>query len=71
MTRLKDISVRVEPAAGMAPATAGMTPDTAGLVAAGGLGGGVAAILTELVTLLERLADSGDRRRRSTCAACP
>ncbi|MGD0504632.1 MAG: hydrogenase expression/formation C-terminal domain-containing protein [Steroidobacteraceae bacterium] len=52
MTRLKDISVRVEPGAGIAPITAGM-------VAAGGLGGGVAAILAELVTLLERLADSG------------
>lgn len=51
MTRLKDISVRVEPGAGIAPITAGM-------VAAGGLGGGVAAILTELVTLLERLAES-------------
>jgi hydrogenase-1 operon protein HyaF len=66
VTRLKDISVRVEPAAGMtpatagmAPATAGMAPATAGTVAAGGLGGGVAAILTELVTLLERLADVG------------
>jgi hydrogenase-1 operon protein HyaF len=52
LTRLKDISVRVEPGAGIAPITTGM-------VAAGGLGGGVAAILTELVTLLERLADSG------------
>lgn len=52
MTRLKDISVRVEPGAGIAPHSAGM-------VAAGGLGGGVPAILTELVTLLERLADLG------------
>jgi len=52
LTRLKDISVRVEPANG------GISPVAAGAIATGGLGGGVAAILTELVTLLERLAES-------------
>lgn len=57
LTRLEDISVRVEPAnGGISPVAAGAV--TAGAVAAGGLGGGVAAILTELVTLLERLAES-------------
>ena len=49
---LKDILIRVEPAAGAAPSIA-TDP-----VAAGGLGGGVAAILTELATLLEHLARS-------------
>ena len=43
MTRLSDIAIRVEPGMAGAPAVTG------------GLGGGVAAILTELVTLLERL----------------
>ncbi len=52
LSRLKDISVRVEPANG------GISPVAAGAIAAGGLGGGVAAILTELVALLERLAES-------------
>jgi len=46
MSRLSDIPIRIEPSAGIEiPAIVG------------GLGGGVAAILTELVTLLERLAD--------------
>ena len=48
MTRLSDIAIRVEPGMAGAPAVTG------------GLGGGVAAILTELVT---------ERRQRSTCAA--
>jgi hydrogenase-1 operon protein HyaF len=48
MSRLTDIPVRIEPSA---PIEAPM--------AAGGLGGGVAAILSELVGLLERLADGG------------
>ena len=49
MSRLADIGIRVEPGIVGAPAVA----------AAGfGLGGGLAAILSELVTLLERLADA-------------
>ncbi|MEP6884839.1 MAG: hydrogenase expression/formation C-terminal domain-containing protein [Gammaproteobacteria bacterium] len=44
MSRLADIGVRVE----------GPTPET---IAAGGLGGGVSAVLSELVALLERLAE--------------
>jgi len=48
MSRLTDIPVRIEPSA----------PIEAPRVA-GGLGGGVAAILSELVGLLERLADGG------------
>ena len=47
MTRLTDIPVRVELAARSEPL----------LSEAGGLGGGVEAILSELVSLLERLAD--------------
>jgi HupH hydrogenase expression protein len=47
MTRLTEIPVRVEPAARSEPV----------LSEAGGLGGGVEAILSELVSLLERLAD--------------
>jgi hydrogenase-1 operon protein HyaF len=47
MSRLSDIAIRVEPGmVGAPPAVAG------------GLGGGVAAILTELVSLLDRLTDS-------------
>lgn len=45
MSRLTDIPIRIEPSARIEPPAI-----------AGGLGGGVAAILTELVTLLERLA---------------
>jgi hydrogenase-1 operon protein HyaF len=46
MSRLTDIPIRIEPSAGIqVPAIVG------------GLGGGVAAILTELVALLEELAD--------------
>jgi len=47
VSRLTDIAIRVE------PKILGSPP-----VMAGGLGGGIAAILTELVTLLERLADA-------------
>ena len=47
MTRLTEIPVRVEPVARSEPL----------LSEAGGLGGGVEAILSELVSLLERLAD--------------
>jgi HupH hydrogenase expression protein len=47
MTRLTEIPVRVEPAPRSEPL----------LSEAGGLGGGVEAILSELVSLLERLAD--------------
>jgi hydrogenase-1 operon protein HyaF len=47
LSRLSDIAIRVEPGmVGAPPAVAG------------GLGGGVAAILTELVTLLDRLTES-------------
>jgi hydrogenase-1 operon protein HyaF len=46
MSRLTDIPVRIEPSARI---------ETPAVV--GGLGGGVAAILSELVTLLERLVD--------------
>jgi hydrogenase-1 operon protein HyaF len=46
MSRLTDIPVRVEPSARI---------ETPAVV--GGLGGGVAAILSELATLLERLAN--------------
>jgi hydrogenase-1 operon protein HyaF len=47
LRRLTEIPVRVEPAARSEPV----------LSEAGGLGGGVEAILSELVSLLERLAD--------------
>jgi hypothetical protein len=50
MTRLSDIGVRIE----------GTNPLSAAPQRVGGLGGGVAAILTELATRLERLAASGD-----------
>jgi hydrogenase-1 operon protein HyaF len=46
MSRLTDIPIRTEPSARI---------ETPAVV--GGLGGGVAAILSELVTLLERLVD--------------
>ena len=46
MSRLTEIPIRVEPLANTEPPAA-----------SGGLGGGVAAILSELVSLLERLAD--------------
>jgi HupH hydrogenase expression protein len=46
MSRLTEIPIRIEPAARIA------TP-----AVVGGLGGGVAAILSELVTLLERLVN--------------
>jgi hydrogenase-1 operon protein HyaF len=46
MSRLAEIPIRIEPSA---PAER----------AAGGLGGGVAAVLSELATLLERLARGG------------
>ncbi len=48
MSRLAQIPIRIEPA---------RIKSTA---AVGGLGGGVAAILSELVTLLERLAETGE-----------
>jgi HupH hydrogenase expression protein len=47
LTRLTEIPVRVEPAARSEPV----------LSEVGGLGGGVEAILSELVSLLERLAE--------------
>jgi len=48
MSRLTQIPIRIEPSARI------QTP------VAGGLGGGVAAILSELVSLLERLANGGE-----------
>ena len=50
MIRLSDIAVRIE----------GTIPPAAGPERSGGRGGGVAAILTELATRLECLADNGD-----------
>ncbi len=47
LNRLSDIAIRVEPVIVAAPPAID-----------GGLGGGVAAILTELVTLLDRLTES-------------
>ena len=52
LTRLEDISIRVEAAAS---AELPVPPDRA---AAGGLGGGIAALLSVLATLLEQLAQS-------------
>jgi hydrogenase-1 operon protein HyaF len=49
VSRLTDIPIRLEPSA---------RTELPAIV--GGLGGGVAAILTELVTLLERLADKDE-----------
>lgn len=48
MSRLTHIPIRVEPA------------QTSSTARVGGLGGGVAAILSELVTLLERLAETDE-----------
>jgi hydrogenase-1 operon protein HyaF len=50
MIRLSDIPIRIE----------GTIPPAAGPERSGGLGGGVAAILTELAARLERLAENGD-----------
>jgi hydrogenase-1 operon protein HyaF len=54
MSRLTDIPVRIEPSGAMNPS---VPIDPFGPIEppAGGLGGGVAAILSELATLLERL----------------
>jgi hydrogenase-1 operon protein HyaF len=48
MSRLADIPIRIEAAGG---------PGSAEPVSTGGLGGGISAILAELSTLLERLAE--------------
>jgi hydrogenase-1 operon protein HyaF len=62
MTRLSEIPVRVEPAAGSEAAARGeaaalATQRSGPLPEGAGLFGGVEAILSELVSLLERLAD--------------
>ena len=53
MSRLAEIPIRIE-----GPAPAGGPVSTAGPPFSGGLGGGIGAVLMELATLLERLAES-------------
>jgi hypothetical protein len=57
MSRLADIPVRIEAAGAIPPA--GATGPSAIEPPNGGLGGGIAAILCELATLLERLVRGG------------
>ena len=53
MSRLADIPIRIEPSARNEPSAWIETPP-----AVGGLGGAIAAILSELATLLDRLLDA-------------
>ncbi len=65
MSRLAEIPIRIEgpaipggPASSGAAASSGGPASTRALASSGGLGGGIAAILMELATLLEQLAAS-------------